>query len=169
MKFVKLILVCLLAAVGYCFSNKSNQYCNEIAAQDIVFDENSIIPDTSSQNIENSDNLLSGFTKVYTMKKKDSTVIGDVYVKFENDSLFRYLYVVNKSDTLYSIKKNTLFLKDGKVDLKGSADNIYGYTFCTKWNDLFELNAWDKNGECAGDGVMILWDYDKNILNVLKW
>ena len=109
----------------------------------------------------------SEFTRVYTMKKNDSTVIGDVYVKFENDSLFRYLYVINKNDTLYSIKKNALFKKDRIVDIEGS-DVIYGYTFVLKEDDNFTISIWDKNGECAGDDASVVWDYDNNIMEFLS-
>ena len=53
------------------------------------------------------------FKKVHSLKKNDGAFIADVYVKFINDSIFTDLYAVNRSDTLYSINRNTFLNKEG--------------------------------------------------------
>ena len=167
MNIIKLTSVYLLAFGLCCCNQKSNQKGDyETNTQNSVCADTLKI-DICNESIVNSGNFDSEFTRVYTMKKNDSSVIGGVYVKFENDSLFRYLYVINKKDTLYSIKENALFKKDRIVDIEGS-DVIYGYTFVLKGDDNFTISTWDKNGECAGDDASIVWDYDNNIMEFLR-
>lgn len=118
-----------------------------------------------------TDNLLkrhqTGFRKVHSLKKKDNTFIGDIYAKFINDSIFTDLYVINKSDTLYTIKRNTLFNKGGK-DIEVYSDGFYGYLFVLKKNDYFVLSYLTKNGANVSDDITIEWSYDKNILEYQK-
>ena len=167
MNIIELTSVCLLAFGLCCCNQKSNQKDDcETNTQDTVCADTPKI-DIYNESVVNPGNFDSEFIRVYIMKKIDSTVIGGVYVNFENDSLFRYLYVINKNDTLYSIKENALFKKDRIVDIEGS-DVIYGYTFALKEDDNFTISTWGKNGECAGDDVSIVWDYDNNIMELLR-
>ena len=156
MKSIKLILICSLTLWFYCCNNRSNKTnTQETIAENIEID-------ASDQNIENSSSEL---TKVYTMKKKDSTVIGDIFVKFENDSIFRYLYIINNGDTLYSIKNNVFFNENNIVDVDGTiGKDIYGYTFLKTINDYILITYWDKNGGYKAFSPEIYWNYDDNII-----
>ena len=167
MNIIELTSVYLLAFGLCCCNQKSNQKvdCETNTQGTVCADALKI--DIYNDPIINCGNFDSEFTRVYTMKKNDSTVIGGVYVKLENDSLFRYLYVINKNDTLYSIKENAFFKKDRIVDIEG-ADEIYGYTFALKEDDNFTISTWDKNGKCVGDDASIVWDYDDNIMKFLR-
>jgi len=163
MNIIKLTSLSLLAFGLCCCNQKHNQKDDcETNTQNTVC-ANTLKTDSCNLSIVNSVDFDGKFTKIYTMKKNDSTVIGGVYVKFENDSLFRYLYVINNSDTLYSIKENAFFKKDRIIDIEG-ADVIYGYTFVLKGDDNLTISTWDKNGECAGDDASMAWDYDNNIM-----
>ena len=171
MKIIKLTLVCLLASGLCCCNNKNNQDGNKINTQETTCVD-SVNIDTGRKN-----NFDNEFTRVYTMKKKDSTIIGDVYVKFEKDThfhyldslLFRQLYITNKNDTLYSIKNDVFFNENEIVDVKYITDTIYGYTLFWIGNDKFYIARWDTNGECIGNDVIIDWNYDENILKFRAW
>lgn len=165
MKFFKLTLACFIALVFFSCNSK-NPTSNESPRLGSVSTEN-IKKNKSKLEIINSETLNEEFTKVYTMKKKDSTLIGDVYVKFVNDSLFTNLYIINNKDTLYSIKNNIFFKRNGEVDIEAGTDT-YGYTFEIMRNDYFDINSWDKNGECAGDAAIIEWNYDDKIVEFLR-
>lgn len=107
------------------------------------------------------------FIKVHSLKKNDNTLIGDIYVKFINDSVFTDLYVINESDTLYSIKRNTFLNKVGK-DIDVFSDGFYGYLFVLKKDDYFVLSYLRNNGANVSDDITIEWNYDKNILESQK-
>lgn len=107
------------------------------------------------------------FTKVYSLKKKDNSAIGDVYVKFINDSIFTDLCVVNEKDTLYTIKRNFLTNTKGK-DIEVFNDGFYGYLFVLKKNDYFVLSYLRNNGSNISDDISIEWNYQDNILEVQK-
>ena len=110
------------------------------------------------------DNDSNGeFEKIYTMKKNNSTVVGDVYAKFDNEITFRYLYIINDKDTLYSIKNNVFESKNGMVDYT-LMNNISGYSFMIMDNDYFLLSSW--YGECRDQSCppLISWNYDDNII-----
>lgn len=107
------------------------------------------------------------FIKVHSLKRNDNTLIGDIYVKFINDSVFTDLYVINESDTLYSIKRNTFLNKEGK-DIDVFRDGFYGYLFVLKKNDYFVLSYLRNNGKNVSDDITIEWSYDKNILESQK-
>ena len=176
MKLVKLILVCLLT-LGICCCNQNG---NKIPMQKTDCTD-SIGFELNRQKVE----FDGEFTKVFTMKKKDSAIIGDVYVKFENDSLFRYLYVINKSDTVYSIK-NTVFsramslLEDNKIiddwdydPNKIGVSDFGGYRFTIINSDFIEIELCNTNGvaydnipDKPADGLYatVQWDYGNNIL-----
>ena len=182
MKWINLMYVCLLASGFCCCNSKTNQKsCNETNTQEPIY-EDSINTEEERQPIVNSKNIDGKFIKLYTMrenKENDHRVIGDLYVKFENDSLFKYLYVINESDTVYSIKENVFFYKDGTVDFKKEyyiiedtgeiiGDVVYGYTFGALGNDNFYVNLWDKNGNCAGESISIMWNYEEEKLEFLR-
>ena len=159
MKLIKLTLICLLA-LFFCYCNQNS---NKTNTQKTVFTD-SIGIDTSSQTVVIFKNLDSEFSKVYTMKKKDSTVIGDIYVKFGKNTIFSDLFIINNGDTLYSIKKNVFFKKNGVID-DAVTTNIYGYTFHIKGNDYFYLNTWNKNNKCEDEFPLFFeWNYDDNII-----
>lgn len=107
------------------------------------------------------------FIKVHSLKKNDNTLIGDIYVKFINDSVFTDLYVINEFDTLYSIKRSTFLNKEGK-DIDVFSDGFYGYLFVHKKNDYFVLSYLRNNGANVSDDITIEWIYDKNILETQK-
>jgi hypothetical protein len=107
------------------------------------------------------------FIKVHSLKKNDNTLIGDIYVKFINDSIFTDLYVVNESDTIYSIKRSNFLNKEGK-DIDVFSDGFYGYLFVLKKNDYFVLSYLRNNGANVSDDITIEWSYDKNILESQK-
>lgn len=165
MKLYKSTLACLITLVLYSCNSK-NPASNESPLLGTVNTEN-VKVNKNNLKIISSEALNIELTKVYTMKKKDSTLIGDVYVKFVNDSLFTDLYIINNNDTLYSIKGNNFFKRNGGVDIEGGTDT-YGYTFDIMRNDYFDINSWDKNGECAGDAAIIEWNYDDNMMEFLR-
>jgi hypothetical protein len=107
------------------------------------------------------------FIKVHSLKKNDNTLIGDIYVKFINDSVFTDLYVINESDTLYSIKRHILISNFGK-DTEVLEDGFYGYLFVLKKNDYFVLSNLGNKGANVSDDITIEWNYDKNILETQK-
>lgn len=110
---------------------------------------------------------ISTFINVHSLKKIDHTLIGDIYAKFINDSIFTDLYVFNESDTLYSIKKSTFLNKEGK-DIEVYNDGFYGYLFVLKKNDYIVLSYLRNNGANVSDDITIEWNYDKNILESQK-
>ena len=85
-----------------------------------------LISNSASSNQSNSHSLQRktnvhktstiGFVKAFTLKRKDNIIIGDVYVKYINDSIFTDLFVVNHSDTLYRIVKSVFFCRK-KTDI----------------------------------------------------
>ena len=107
------------------------------------------------------------FIKVHSLKMNDNTLIGDIYVKFINDSIFTDLYVINEFDTLYSIKRSTFLNNEGK-DIDVFSDGFYGYLFVLKKNDYFVLSYLRNNGANVSDDITIEWSYDKNILESQK-
>ena len=161
MKIIKLTLVCLLMFGFYCCNNRKNK----THSQEAVAESNQII--VSSEDLDNE------FTKVYTMKKKDSTLIGDVYVKFENDSLFRYLYIINDGDTLYSIKNKFFLSKNGSVDMDVEFNKIglydfWGYMFSVMYNDYFYIDFCNKRNVYEDfPPALIKWNYDNNIIELV--
>ncbi len=87
-----------------------------------------------------------------------------MYAKFENDTLFGYLYVINNQDTIYSIKKNQFFNKDGILDAK-TRNDIYGYSFLIKGNDYFLIYLWDSYGDALTEfPSLVEWNYDENMI-----
>ena len=180
MKLINLTYVCLLASIFYCCNSNNNKSSNNTNTQDTVCVD-SVNIDTGRKN-----NFDNEFTKVHTMKKKDSTIIGDVYVKFEKDSLFRYLYVINEGDTLYSIK-NTVFscvmsplenfedyeiIVDWYWDLnKIGVPDFGGYRLAWMGIDVIGMELCHVSGISYGDFpfrdglyIVINWDYDYNML-----
>jgi hypothetical protein len=109
----------------------------------------------------------SEFIQTHTLRRNDSSFIGDVYVKLANDSVFSELYVINYSDTLYSIKRHILTSKLGR-DIQVYEKDFYGYMFIVKKNDYFILTYYRKNGTIPSDNITIEWNYDKNILEFQK-
>ena len=107
------------------------------------------------------------FIKIHSLKKNDNTFIGDIYVKFINDSVFTDLNVINESDTLYSIKRNVFLNKVGN-DIDVFSDGFYGYIFVLKKNDYFVLSYLRNNGLNVSDDITIEWSYIKNILESQK-
>ena len=107
------------------------------------------------------------FTKIHSLKKNDNTIIGDIYVKFINDSIFTDLYVINGNDTLYSVEKNILSNANGK-DTEVLKDGFWGYMFILKKSDYFVLSCYGNNGTDVSDDITIEWNYDKNILELQK-
>ena len=168
MKTFTHLLICFFMLIFTCCSNRQSgntEAMPQKSEQKEVVQSNS---ETRKDIVVQDEKVIEEYTKVYTMKTKTDSVIGDVYVKFENDSLFRYLYVVNsENDTLYWIKKNIFYLGDGQIDDEGSED-IYGYTFLLKENPYFLISRWDKDGKCAGDDAEIGWDCDMHAVILYK-
>ena len=165
MKLIRSTLVCLLA-LFCCYCCNNSQDCNNTDTQEAACMD-SIKNDTSSQSVVNSVNFCNGLTKIYTMKKKDGAVIGEVYVKFVKDSIFSELFVINDGDTLYSIKKNVCLNKNGIV-VETLGGDIYGYTFFKKATDWFLIDVLEKNDrytECQPPAVS--WNYDDNIIEIV--
>lgn len=107
------------------------------------------------------------FIKVHTLIKNDKTLIGDIFVKFINDSIFTDLYVINESDTLFSIKGSDFQNKKG-IDFDVFSNGFYGYFFVLKKPDYFVLSYLRNNGVNVSDDITIEWNYDKNILETQK-
>jgi hypothetical protein len=107
------------------------------------------------------------FIKVHSLKKNDNTLIGDIYVKFINDSIFTDLFVINSNDTIYSIEKNILSNTQGK-DIEVLKDGFWGYKFILKKSDYLVLSCYGNFGTDVSDDITIEWNYDKNILEMQK-
>lgn len=123
--------------------------------------------DTTQQTKDSKSADNSLFVKVHSLKKNDNTSIGDIYVKFINDTTFTDLYVIYKRDTLYSIEKSVLTNTKGK-DIDVYTDGFYGYIFVLKKNDYFVLSYLRNNGKNISDDITIEWNYDYNILETQK-
>ena len=108
-----------------------------------------------------------GFVKAFTLKRKDNITIGDVYVKYINDSIFTDLFIVNHSDTLYRIVKSAFFCRK-KTDIRVYSNQFYGYKFAIKNKDSFTLSYYRNNCKYISDDIIIEWNYNNNILRVLK-
>jgi hypothetical protein len=150
LKFLTLSLL-LGLFLSSCSSN-SNQRVDNSKTATIISKVKKPLPDNKSM-----------FTKVHSLKKKDNTFIGDVYVKFINDSVFTDLYVVNSKDTLYTIKKNIFTNTKGK-NLDVPNDNFYGYLFALKKTDSFTLSFLTNKGLDSSDDIIIEWNYQNNVL-----
>lgn len=168
MKIFTLLLICIFVSIFHCCSSRQSGSTETIPQN---FEQKEIEQPKSEEKKEipvKVDKTNAEYTKVYTMKTENDSIIGDVYAKFENDSLFRYLYVVNaENDTLYRIKENIFYFGDGQIDDDGSED-IYGYTFLLKGDSYFMISSWDKDGKCAGDDAVIEWNYDKRAMEFLR-
>jgi hypothetical protein len=106
-------------------------------------------------------------SEIYILKDKDSINIGRVFVSYIENEIFDYLYVINKKDTIYFIKKNILGNRKGK-DIELYSKNFYGYKFVLKKNDYFILSGLGNKGKDISDNINIEWNYEKKILEVLK-
>jgi hypothetical protein len=114
-----------------------------------------------------SEQLHNKFRKVHTLRRNDSTCIGDIYVRYINDGFFTDLYVINNVDTLYTITKSSFTNKRGK-DLEVVEEGFYGYKFVIYRNDYFVLSYFQNKGANISDNISINWNYDLKILEVLK-
>lgn len=111
--------------------------------------------------------IKNDFVKVHSLKGKDGTFIGDVFVNFKNDTVFTDLYVINLQDTLYSIEQNILSNKLGK-DIEVLKTGFWGYLFVLKKDDYFVLSNLGDNGKTVSDDIILEWNYGDKILEVLK-
>ena len=128
----------------------------------VVLKKDIVLHVKESNKIDNS-----AFLKVHSLKRKDGKFIGDIYVKFINDTIFTELYIVNKTDTLYSIKKSILVNTKGK-DIEVFSDGFYGYKFVLKKNEYIVLSYYRNKGANVSDDITIEWNYDRNLLEVQK-
>jgi len=127
----------------------------------------------------NSSNYFSGVDKsmeeikrkdfevIHTLRKKDSTLIGEIYARFIDKDVFDSLYVINKGDTIYSIERNILKNRNG-IDLKAPEQGFYGYRIVLKKNDYFVIINLMEGGKKVSDNANIIWDYEKGLLQVEK-
>lgn len=121
---------------------------------------------TKSQTKSNT-NKSQQYIKVYTLRRNNNTPIGDVYVKYINDSIFSDLLILNQTDTLYKITKSTLYRKH-KIDIKVSPDLFYGYKFLLKNRDSFTISYLQNNGRNVSDDITIEWNYNQNRMELMK-
>ncbi len=127
------------------------------------------------ENVEKKDNSLvyqkpkkqMQFNKVYSLSKKNGDFIGDIFVNSTKDTIFNYLYVVNKKDTIYKIEKNILRNANG-IDIQLYPKGFDGYIFFIIRKDYFVLSGLSNNGENVSDDINIEWNYEKGLLEVLK-
>lgn len=152
MKSITILLLFIALLLLGCSAN-SNKSTNDSKTNTISEVEKSKLPNKST------------FTKVYTLTKKDNSVIGDIYAKYVDDSVFTDLYIVNERDTLYVIKKNILANTKGK-DIEVFNEGFYGYLFVLKKNDYFVLSYLRNKGSNISDDITIEWNYENNILEV---
>ena len=122
----------------------------------------------SASNRQKQDELKlnNKFIKVYSMNYKNR-LIGDVFVKFVNDSVFTDLCVVKEQDTIYTINKDVFNNKKGR-DIVVYNKGFWGYMFVLRNNDHFTLSYYRNNGMNISDDITIEWNYDKNVLEVRK-
>ena len=122
-----------------------------------------IIKTNNGKVYESQYNTENKFVKVHSLKKKDSTLIGEIYVRFINDSVFTDLHVINNLDTINSIKNNVFLNAEGK-DIEVFKENFYGYMFIKKGMDYFTLSYLRNKGKNVSDDIRIIWNYEYNIL-----
>jgi len=109
------------------------------------------------------------FEYVYQLKKNEE-VIGNVYAKWKNDSVFSELLILKinnkKTDTLYHIQKCKLKSKNC-VDLSFDCNEFWGYRFGLKKDNYFELTYLSNNGTIESDILTIEYDKQKDTIKLL--
>ena len=151
MKTRPIFLILLLGIATSC-SNTSNH-------SRLNLDDNS--------KAEQNNLIKKDFQLIHTLKKSDSTIIGYVYVKYINDSVFTDLFVLNNKDTLYTIQKNVFYNKNG-IDLTVYPYDFYGYRIILMKNDNLVLSYLRNGGVNVSDDITIQWNYKSKILETIK-
>lgn len=121
--------------------------------------------------VNKDERILNDYHKVHTLKKKDKTIIGEVYIKSITEEVFESLLIIKENkgevDTLYLIKKNKFFNPNG-IDIETFDDNCYEYKFVLLKDDYIIVNAICREKSTVSDDIAIKW-YDKEeILKVRR-
>ena len=112
-------------------------------------------------------NNRNGYEKVHSLFKKDGTFIGDVYVSFINDDIFKDLYVIDETDTIYSVSRDVFSNAKGE-DIRVFGEGFFGYRILLKKQDYIVLSYLRNTGANVSDDITIEWNYDHNVLEVQK-
>ncbi len=77
-----------------------------------------------------------------------------------NDTLFKELYVINRSDTIYWIRDNFFINKDG-VDFEIHSENFFGFYLVHKASNYFVIGGTFNEGKDISDNLTIEWNNEK--------
>ncbi len=106
---------------------------------------------------------------LFTIKSKTGLYLGTVFGKknSKNDNVFNEIILVNKKDTIYTIKDHIFRNKEG-IDIEIRSENFFGYKVILSGLDYFVLQGLFNNGSEVSDDINLNWNYDKNLLEVMK-
>ena len=106
------------------------------------------------------------YQKIHSFYAKNNSHLGDVLVKYVNDSLISEMLIVNTTngniDTLYSIDSTKLSNPHG-IDLQFNSAGFFGYLIVLKASDYIVLSFLSNFGENVADDITIEWNYEKNV------
>lgn len=118
------------------------------------------------QSIENRDSVK--YKIIHSLIDSDRKKIGEIVIgEMVNDTIFKKLYVVNETDTIYRINKNSFINTEG-IDFEITSKNFYGFYMVHKGSDYFVVGGTFNEGKSISDDLTIEWDYQKELLSLLK-
>ena len=170
-----LLFFLILLFLASCTSQNTNEKSNH--TQNSINEKTKKIanknPEKSSEKKSNTEPKTNrnGYYKIHTLKKKDKTIIGDVYIKPITEKVFGSLFIIkeneSKIDTLYLIKKNKFFNKNG-LDIEVIDDNCYEFKLVLLKDNYIIVNSICREKATVSDDIKIEWNEDKGIMEVWK-
>ncbi len=121
------------------------------------------------ENVNTKPNIVtkSKWESIFSLKTKDDTLIGTVFIKKINDTIFTELVVINNDDTIYHIDSTILKNYQG-IDIEVGKNGFYGYKMILNKSDYFVINCLTNYGKNVSDDITIEWNYNKKLLEVQK-
>ncbi|MBS9463651.1 hypothetical protein KIM67_14625 [Flagellimonas sp. 389] len=108
------------------------------------------------------------FKKVHSLIDANDKTIGDVVIgNMVNDTLFKELYIIKNTDTIYQIK-NRLFRNKEGIDFEIYTDNFSGFYLVHNASDYIVLGGTFNRGKDISDNLTIEWNPRKELMYLLR-
>ncbi len=108
------------------------------------------------------------FKKVHSLIDANANTIGDVVIgNMVNDTLFKELYIIKDTDTIYQIKDKLFKNKEG-IDFEIYADNFSGFYLVHNASDYIVLGGTFNRGKDISDNLTIEWNPRKELMYLLR-
>jgi len=114
-----------------------------------------------------SKNSLETYRLLNKLESNIGFLLGDIYIKKVNDTIFSSLIIVKNSKVIYEIDHWDFWNTKGvDFDVQKNREKFFGFKERFTKKDYIVLGYYGDNGKEVADDFTLKWNYDRKIFEV---